>query len=37
MKQQQKKKKKKKNRFPGFLHPQETGHNRISSSAGRPF
>jgi hypothetical protein len=39
IKQQQKKKKKKKKKksFPGFLHPQETGHNRISSSVGRLF
>jgi hypothetical protein len=35
MKQQQQKKKKKS--LPGFLHPKETGHNRISSSIGRLF
>jgi hypothetical protein len=36
MKQQQKtKKKKKKKSLPGFLHPKETGHNRISSSTRR--
>jgi hypothetical protein len=32
-----KQKKKKKKSFPGFLHPEEAGHKRISSSVGRLF